>query len=234
MLPDCGEATFVGAVMGGVRRDAEPGRPTIDPLRARQEAERRARTKTRRYCTANKLFRMSTLTYRGDGQHDYRQMCEDVRRFMVRLRNTQWRGKAFPYLWVAELHPGGHGWHVHLLLPRYVLKERLAEIWGHGFVDPIKISTKGNEAAACRVAASYVAKYVSKAYETVPNRNRYKCAEGYQPREEVESVQAIGAVAIAHVSEFYFNGAKPVRIWSSSELPEEDWRGPPIMVAFYG
>jgi hypothetical protein len=143
-------------------------------------------------------------------------------------------GKRFPYLWVAEQHPGGHGWHVHFVVGRYVRKDILSEVWGLGFVDPRKIKTKGDRKAACRVAASYVAKYVSKAFDTVPNRRRYKPAEGFEPRTEIESVQGVGSVAIRHASEFYFGGAEPSRVWSSAELPEDQWRGPPIMIAFYG
>ena len=43
-----------------------------DPGRARAEAARRAAGKVRRYCAANRLNRLGTLTYRGEGCHDPR------------------------------------------------------------------------------------------------------------------------------------------------------------------
>jgi hypothetical protein len=152
--------------------------------------------------------------------------------FVKRLRK-RFRNKAFAYVWVAELHPGGHGWHVHMCIGRYVLKATLADVWGHGFVDAIEIKAKGDEKRKYRVAASYVSKYVSKAMDTVPNRQRFKVAHGFPPREIIESVQAVGALAVTHVSHRYFGGRSPKRVWCSSEVEGDEWRGPPIMVAFY-
>lgn len=41
------------------------GVPAADPARAAEEAARRARAMSRRYCAANRLNRLGTLTYRG-------------------------------------------------------------------------------------------------------------------------------------------------------------------------
>jgi hypothetical protein len=57
-----------------------------DPERAADEAARRARAKVRRYCAANLLTRLGTLTYRGEGCHDPRQVRSDLGRFFRRLR----------------------------------------------------------------------------------------------------------------------------------------------------
>lgn len=51
---------------------ARPGEGEPDPERAKAEAARRARGKVRRYCAANRLNRLGTLTYRGSGCHDPR------------------------------------------------------------------------------------------------------------------------------------------------------------------
>lgn len=58
--PDAREAggAFVPYRGGGVKGQA------ADPARARAEAARRAKGKLRRYCTANRLNRLGTLTYR--------------------------------------------------------------------------------------------------------------------------------------------------------------------------
>lgn len=60
-----------GAWVSG-RRTARPYVPAgeaSDPERAVAEAARRARGKIRRYCTAHRLNRLGTLTYRGEGNH---------------------------------------------------------------------------------------------------------------------------------------------------------------------
>jgi hypothetical protein len=46
------------------------GRAQPDPVRAAAEASRRARGMIRRYCAANRLNRLGTLTYAGEGCHD--------------------------------------------------------------------------------------------------------------------------------------------------------------------
>ena len=47
-------------------------------LRAREEAARRARAKVRRYGAANRLNRLGTLTYRGEGCHDPLRLRADL------------------------------------------------------------------------------------------------------------------------------------------------------------
>ncbi len=55
-------------------RCAVPGRRSIR-IASASEAQRRARTKVRRYVAANRLDRLGTLTYRGDGLHDERALA---------------------------------------------------------------------------------------------------------------------------------------------------------------
>ena len=52
------------------------GPPNVE--RAQEEAARRARAKVRRYGAANRLNRLGTLTYRGAGCHDPRQLRSDL------------------------------------------------------------------------------------------------------------------------------------------------------------
>ena len=100
-----------------------------DPVRSAAEAQRRARTKTRRYCVANRLNRLGTLTYDGGGCHDPAQVKADVAGFFRELRRLL-GGRPLPYLWTAEWHPGGHGLHVHFAVGRYVGRSLIAEAWG--------------------------------------------------------------------------------------------------------
>ena len=57
-----------------------------DPDRAAAEAARRARTRLRRYCAANVLNRLGTLTYRGEGNHDTALIREHLGVFFRDLR----------------------------------------------------------------------------------------------------------------------------------------------------
>lgn len=122
-------------------------------------------------------MRLVTLTYRGSGQHDRRVVVADVQAFVKRLRR---RTPNLRYVWVLELHPGGHGWHVHMLVNRYVSKGLLAEVWGHGFVDARMIRGAGPQAAknAGRYAAKYVAKDALTAQGREPRAQRYGRSEG--------------------------------------------------------
>jgi hypothetical protein len=87
----------------------------------------------RRYCAANGLNRLGTLTYAGVGCHDPQVLRGDMAEFVKGLRAGIGAG-AVPYVWVPQLHPGGHGWHVHFGVGRYVPRTLIERAWGHGFV----------------------------------------------------------------------------------------------------
>ena len=110
-----------------------PGQPAADPVRALEEAARRARSKSRRYCAANRLNRLGTLTYRGAGCHDPKQLRADVAAFFRRLRELI-DGPAFAYLWTSEWHKSGHGLHVHFAVGRFIKRSLMEQAWAHGFV----------------------------------------------------------------------------------------------------
>src|SRR5207248_311477 len=61
---------------------ASDSRP--DAERAAEEAARRARAKIRRYAAANRLNRLGTLTYRGEGCHDPHRLRDDLAGFAGR------------------------------------------------------------------------------------------------------------------------------------------------------
>jgi hypothetical protein len=60
----------------------------VDPDRSAVEAGRRARARLRRYCVSNRLNRLVTLTYAGEGCHDPRQVPVDVGEFFRALRTS--------------------------------------------------------------------------------------------------------------------------------------------------
>lgn len=103
-----------------------------DPERSQVEAGRRAATKLRRYCAANRTNKLWTLTYAGAGCFDHGELRSDVAVFFRGLRREL--GRPCPYAWTAEWHPGGHGLHVHFAVARYVKHGLIKTVWGRGRV----------------------------------------------------------------------------------------------------
>lgn len=207
-----------------------------DPDRAAAEAARRARTRLRRYCAANVLNRLGTLTYAGAGNHDPVLIREHLGSFFRELR-ARLGGEPLPYAWVPEWHPGGHGLHAHFAVGRYIKRGLIKDAWPHGFIS-IKLlsnlpvgSTSLSEA---RIAGGYLAKYVSKSFADGADRelgaHRYDVAEGFQP----EHVRFNGPsrTDVLEQASAHLGGIVPDVIWDSSE--SDDWQGPPTVWAQWG
>lgn len=222
VYPQAGEA---GGCLYGPRR-VERDRPGVwDPERPAQEAGRRAKVKVRRYCAANRLNRLGTLTYAGEGCHDPVMLRSDLAGFFRELRGGL-GGQPLPYLWVPELHPGGHGLHAHFAVGRYVKRSLIAQAWGRGYVHikllgnlPVGSGTLGE----ARMAARYLGKYVSK--DLGENRpqglHRYEVAQGFQPLKiEVAGDSVEDAIKQASV----IIGRAPEKVWLSEKEGQD---GPP-------
>jgi hypothetical protein len=202
---------------------------SLDPMDSRDDAARRARGKVRRYCAANRLNRLGTLTYRGEGCHDPAALREDVGGFFRRLRGAV--GERFPYLWVPEWHKGGHGLHVHFAVGRYVRHGAIDGAWGHGFVH-IKLlgdlPTGSGSLGEARLASRYLSKYVGKdlGEGEAAGLHRYEVAQGFQPR----SVSLDGATAdeVLGWAESVMDGPAAY-LWRSRD--QEGWAGPPAVWA---
>lgn len=227
LYPEAGEAG--GGWSAGSPRSSTTTRRGTDGVSARsiEEAARRARARVRRYCVANGLNRMGTLTY-AQSQLDPEGIRADLGVFFRNLRLLL-GGTAFPYVWVPEWHPGGHGLHAHFAVGRFISKRLLEEAWGHGFVH-IKLlsdmpygATRRDEA---RLASGYLSKYLSKAFteREVLGRHRYDVAEGFQPvkhRLFAPTREAVLEQACAVM------GARPSYQWLSPDGP--DWDRPPAL-----
>lgn len=78
--------------------------------------------------------RWVTLTY-AENMTDEKQLYSDFKKFVMRMRS---RGYTFEY--IVAMEPQGRGaWHAHLLMifdkkAPFIPNQKLAKIWGHGFV----------------------------------------------------------------------------------------------------
>lgn len=206
-----------------------------DPERSAVEAARRARSTLRRYCAANRLNRLGTLTYRGDGCHDPLQVRADLGEFFRSLRDGL-GGEAFPYVWVPEWHKSGHGLHAHFAVGKFVPRSLIEAAWGRGFVH---IKLLGNLAVGsgslseARRAAGYLSKYVTKTFADPEARvlglHRYDVAQGFQPESVVVTGSSVDDVLAQSSSVF---GEGPASTWFSRDV--ESWEGPPSVWAQWG
>jgi hypothetical protein len=240
LYPDAREASGVWLAPGRQEPVEAVAGGGADPERARSEAGRRARMKMRLYCVSNKLNRLGTLTYAGEGLHDPDRLRVDVAEFFKRLRagikvkylplaHGVHPGEEFPYVWVPQWHPGGHGLHVHFAVARYIPRTVIEDAWPHGFIH-IKLlsdlSTGSGVLEEARLAARYMAGYIGSQLDDERRRlglHRYEVAQGFQPVE----VKLHGRTAdevIERASQQL--GAQPKRVWHSDRA-KEGWHGPP-------
>ncbi|MBT9255866.1 hypothetical protein KMZ32_10310 [Phycicoccus sp. MAQZ13P-2] len=207
--------------------------PAADPERAREEAGRRARSRMRRYCAANRLNRLGTLTYAGAGVHDPRQARADVGVFFRRLR-AETGGKPFPYVWVPEWHKSGHGLHLHFAVGDFIARGKIDRAWGRGFVH-IKLlgdlPVGSGSFAQSRKAAGYLSKYVGKSFDDdaagvkrPKGLHRFDVAQGYTPKRVLLQGASRDEVLEAAAGAM---GGPPDVFWSSDEA--EGWQGPPTV-----
>ncbi|MGN7247226.1 rolling circle replication-associated protein [Janibacter anophelis] len=219
-----------GAFVCGGPREYVPRGEGKDPARSARVANGRAAGALRRYAAANRLNKLGTLTYAGQGCHDPRALRRDVGDFFLSLRQSL-GGEAFPYVWVPEWHPGGHGLHVHFGVGRYIRRSLIERAWGRGFVH-IKLLSDlpvgSGSVGEARKVASYLSKYVSKdlGAARVPGLHRYEVAQEFQPqRVRVEGVSAEDVLAQASA----LLGSDPVSCWFSWQ--SEGWQGPSAVAA---
>jgi hypothetical protein len=226
LFPTAGEAGgsyVIGSSRGGEGGTADD--PEAAAARARAEAARRAHTRVRRYCVANRLTRLGTLTYAGEGCHDPRVLRSDVAAFMRQLRCEL--GERIAYLWVPEWHSQGHGMHAHFAVGRYVPRGVLVRAWGRGFVHikllgDLPVGSGRTEQA--RRAAGYLGKYVAKTFagEDLRGLHRYEVAQGFQPLA-VPVEGRTDLEILARASEYM--RAEPITRWYSNQ--QLGWHGPP-------
>jgi hypothetical protein len=220
LFPEAGDA------VGIFQSAARPGRPGSggDPDESARVAMRRARTRVRRYCAANRLNRLATLTYGPPFCKDPHVLREHVGSFFRSLRR-ELGGNAFPYLWTGELHEDGIRWHAHFAVGRYVPRSKIERSWPYGFVHIKLLGDLPHGALAldqARLAARYLSKYVGKSFAGQGHGlHRYEVAQHFAPRHEGTRTLTSDAVVAWAVERM---GRPPDFIQWSSEW--HDYQGP--------
>ncbi len=154
-----------------------------------------------------------------------------VRRVQAFTRRCRRRWPSMRWLAVLEWHPGGHGWHVHMVVDRFVPKGLVAELWGWGFVDARRIAVRGDGGSmgAARRAASYVAKYLTKSQDPaapahVPGDHRYLRPLGMHWTE----IEFEGWFPDLVARSWALLGGNIGWLWWSGHEPS--WRASPVLV----
>jgi hypothetical protein len=201
---------------------------------ADQESEdravRRARSMIRRICREFNLHRMWTLTYAGEGCHDRDQLVKHMERF---ARDVREQLPGVIWLAVPEVHPGGHGWHVHVAVSEYVHWQRFNKCWPHGQTesprgpDGKRLAGKIDATTTAIYLGKYVAKSLGEGREYL-GQHRYFRPKGIEVTVEdsgdggaIYGYDDARRVAIA-----YFGGVVPEVELESDQLEEHD--GPPF------
>lgn len=213
--------------------------PPRNRAERRADSATRAKGKVRRYCKANRMRFLWTLTY-ADQPPDLETVKRHLRWFFRQLQQMFGRQ---PLVAVVELGSKRGRFHVHFAAARFLSIEGLSRCWHRGKVwvgDPRRMPGR----VAVGHLARYLAKYVSKDLDGPAERSprhrqdgqhRYHLAEGFQP--ECLSAQAsrpapLLAGAMARMGE-------PERVVAFDLRPEapafgywvcwreEDWYPPP-------
>jgi hypothetical protein len=148
----------------------------------------------------------------------------DVAGFFRKL--TRAVGSRFPYLWVPEWHPSGHGLHCHFAVGQFVHWRTIKAAWGRGIVD-IRLLTNlpvGSGALGeARLAARYLAKYVGKDLGATGTGglHRYEVAQDFGPKVRRLTGPTLAGVMASAAA---IMGSEPSDVWDSDT--DTEWDGP--------
>lgn len=199
--PDAGEAVVARA--GGGGRRSTPSVLDICPQldergKRRPQHLARARSRIRRYCTANRCNVLISPTYSDEHLEratDRARVELDLRNLVRRLRYA-W-GRPFPYVAMPEVQPnrservGVPVFNGMVLVPRMPRRvfESVIEGWPYGAGDGyngVDITEWTDPRGGARYASKSLTQYASKGLGELiePGKQLYRVGEGFQPRRE--------------------------------------------------
>lgn len=195
-------------------RNGNRSKPTPRPEHRNRDGEsvQRAKRKARRFAVSYDLGIWATLTYR-EPVHNERKVRRHTRRFLRDLRIYGFRGRRLPWIMAVHQHPGGHGLHVHLLLP-FVEKGLIRKAWKHGFADVHRLPTEAHIGRA--------AEYMTD-QDRPPGKHHYDVAKGF-PLDPPMRVCSHDLAEVEEVMVALMGGEQP-----TSSRRSEGRRGPPWM-----
>lgn len=178
---------------------------------------------------------MVTLTFPGEGIHDYDTALKCMQRFIN--DHGQYLHLSGVYVAVPELHPNGHGWHWHVLVQRIFIKEELNNLrWQWTLFLERKVIYLSGDAKFARInvkafidvasGAAYASKYIRKSFDGDQrqiNRKRYlasKRAKVPIKKGKAWNMEEIKEYLLLFDDAFLFESSRT-----------EDWLGPNVLWA---
>ena len=230
LYPDAGEAGgsfHYRARLGAVR---SPGRRLIRIGRVRKQA-RRARAKVRRYAAANRLDRLGTLTYKGDGSAR-RARVASTRCALLQAAAVRGCRRAVSVRVGAGVAQDGSR-PARALRGRSVHRSRRDDsVWGRGFTHIKRLGNVKHEGSlsSARRAAGLLVEVRDEGvreHERSPGLHRYEVAQGFRPR--VERIVATTREGRARSGERTHGTRRRDDVVVGSR--PTDWQGPPAVWA---
>lgn len=220
-----GEAVIFPLTQQGTREHVSKGQGKTG--RAAQAGASRAAAKVRRYCMANNLDRMLTLTYASE-PHDWEEAwmhIEAFRRLVYRHFDQR-----IPMVIVPEIGSKNGRKHFHVALGRYIPKETAKRLWGRGFVDirRFRIDKEAGEGEKAKAVAGYLTAYVKKGFTEGHDfgKSRYTVTHGFTPKPSAE-----GFTHLDEAEERVASLGEGFDEWRSSDV--RGWQGPPVSLHFF-
>ena len=199
----------------------------------RERSMMRSRTLVIEYCLEHRLGYLWTLTYKGEGQHDWAAMTADVRRFEERWQADPVTA-GVPYVLVPEWHPGGHGLHLHMGVGRFISWKVIRALWQDGGRHPLAGEIQTPRFAKGKVTpqtcARYLAKYVTKTLNDAGGTAGKGAHRFYKPHGMSITVRRwrFGSELEAYHHAIAFFGGELPHEWDSRY--QEGWQGPRVVV----
>lgn len=213
--------------------EERPARKGRRVKRERPDANRRAARKVRVLMRQQGFRVMWTFTWPAPGEYCRESAFKQVAGWLKDYGQQVTRGRG--YITVPELHPDGHGWHIHLFTGggRYPVEvlDSVRESWTaylgrkgwkpSGGATSIRVNVK--LWPGCRKAAWYAAKYAGKAFgegDRSAGARRYTLSLGLS----ILVIRKTGSLAEMLAT---MPGRSCTRAWSSTE--DAAWQGYPTV-----